>query len=77
MAIVPEFQRELQQGLEPDRAEFGLFERQAFGILVLRRVVRRDAVDGAVGKSGDDGLSVLFAAQRRRHAPHGMTHGQA
>ena len=61
------FERKADRGLKPRDAErcTVVFERLFVG--VVRCVVGRDRVDGAVGYRFDDGLAVLLAAKRRCH----------
>ncbi len=66
MTVVVQFERQRQQGFEPDDAVGGRAERQPLRILVPRRMVAGDRVDRAVAQPVDDGAAVPFAAQRRR-----------
>ena len=71
MAVVIKLERQRQQRLQPDDAVRRRAERQAFRILVPRRMVAGDRVDRAVAQPLDDGAAVGFAAQRRRQLGEG------
>ena len=60
-----------QHGLQADRAGFGLGERQALGLDVLRIMVGDDDVEQAGGERGDQALAIGLAAQRRRELAEG------
>ena len=55
-----ERQRQRQQGFKADDSGFGLIERQALRILVLRIVIGRNDVDRSVPDTLDHGEPVVF-----------------
>ncbi len=64
----PHLQRQAQQQLQPGGAGLGLGEGQGLGVLVDRRVVGHQRVDGAVGQRRAQRVAVALLAQRRRQA---------
>ena len=71
MAVVIKLERQCQQGFEPDGPVGRRAERQPLGILVPRRMVAGDCINGAVAQPLDDGAPVSFAAQRGRQLGEG------
>ena len=71
MAVVIKLERQRQQGFEPDDPVGRRAERQPLGILVPRRMVAGDCINGAVAQPLDDGAPVSFAAQRGRQLGEG------
>ena len=61
-----------QRALEPDHAEAGLLPGALLRFRRVRRVIRGDDVDRAVGEGRTQGLHVLIATQGRVHLEAGV-----
>ena len=60
MPAVYQLERQWQQRLQSGDARLGGGEGEALALLILRRMVGDDDVDGAVRQSGDDGGAVVL-----------------
>ena len=66
--VLRPLERQAQQQLQPGGSGFGLGKRQGLGVLLHRRVVGHQRVDGAVAQCGTQGIAVALLAQRRSEA---------